>query len=212
MYLFSRSGRLANGNSRDAALWLASLTEKVNQITDLQVGLWRNVFSPELGRISWATFVEDLAQLEAADDKLNADDAFVAEVDRGATFTSGGLDDALAQVVYGAADPERPIEYVSAVSTLIAPGSMVKGMTLAVEIAQLVEKTTGIPSMVLSSMTGDYSAIEWISGYENVQALQAAGEKLNQDADFAQLIDKQAPGVYESGPSVTTQVIYRRVI
>ena len=66
--------------------------------------------------------------------------------------------------------------------------------------------------MVLSSMTGDYSAIEWISGYENVQALQAAGEKLNQDADFAQLIDKQAPGVYESGPSVTTQVIYRRVI
>jgi hypothetical protein len=212
MYLFSRSGRLANGNSRETALWLASITEKVNQITDLQVGLWRNVFSPEFGRITWAAFVEDLAQLEAADDKLNADDAFVAEVDRGAAFTSGGLDDALAQVVYGEPDPERPIEYVSVVSTLIVPGAFARGTLLAVEIAQVAEKATGIPTMVASSVTGDYSAIEWIAGYENVQALQAAGEKINQDADFVQLLDKEVPGAYESGVSVTNQVIYRRVI
>ena len=37
MYLFARSGLLANGKSREAALWVGAITEKVNQITDLNV-------------------------------------------------------------------------------------------------------------------------------------------------------------------------------
>ncbi len=211
MYLFSRSGRLANGNTREAGLWLANVTEKVNQITDLQVGLWRNVFSPEINRLTWVTFVEELAQLEAADDKLQADDGFAALIDSGAKYTSGGLDDTLAQLVYGEVDPERPIEYASSVSALISPGIFVKGSLLAIEIAQRVEQVTGVPTSVLNVMTGNYSAVEWISGYENVKQLQVAGEKINSDADFAALLDKEAVGVYEPG-AATQQLVYRRVI
>ena len=212
MYLFARSGRLANGNSRDAALWVASITEKVNQITDLNVAVWRNVFSREINRITWVAAVEELSQLEAADDKLQADDGFVALLDQGAAFTEGAPDDTLGQFIYQSGDATRPIEYASTVTALIAPGQFVRGVELGVEIAQRAEKITGEPTSLLSGVTGDYSAIEWLTGYENVQALQAAGEKLMLDADFAQFLDKEVPGVYESGLSVTQQTCYRKVL
>ena len=212
MYVFARSGLLANGNSRDAALWVGSITEKVNQITDLNVTVWRNVFSREINRITWVAVVEELAQLEAADDKLQADDAFVALVDRGAAYTVGAPDDTLGQVVYQSGDATRPMEYATTVTALVAPGQFVRGIELGVEIAQRAETITGEPTSLLSGVTGDYSAIEWLTSYENVKAMQSAGEKLMQDVDFAQFLDKEVPGVYESGLSVTQQTCYRKIL
>lgn len=212
MYLFARSGLLANGKSREAAMWVGSVTEKVNQITDLNVTVWRNVFSREINRITWVAAVEELAQLEAADDKLQADDAFVALVDRGAAFTLGAPDDTLGQFVVQSGDPSTPIEYATTVTALVSPGKFARGIELGIEIAQRAEKISGQPTSFLTSVTGDYSAIEWVTGYDNVQALQASGEKLAQDASFAQFLDKEVAGVYESGLSVTQQTCYRKVL
>ena len=212
MYLFARSGLLANGKSREAALWVGAITEKVNQITDLNVTVWRNVFSKEINRITWVAAVEELSQLEAADDKLQADDGFVALLDSGAAFTVGAPDDTLGQFVLQSGDPSSPMEYATTVTALVSPGKFVRGIELGVEIAQRAEKITGQSTSLLTSVTGDYSAIEWVTSYENIQALQAAGEKLMQDASFAQFLDKEVVGVYESGPSVTEQTCYRKVL
>ena len=212
MYLFARSGLLATGKSREAALWVGSVTEKVNQITDLNVTVWRNVFSREINRITWVAAVEELAQLEAADDKLSADDAFVALVDSGAALTVGAPDDTLGQFVVQSGDPNAPMEYATTVTALVSPGKFVRGFELGVEIAQRAEQITGQPTSFLTNVTGDYSAIEWVTGYENVQTMQAAGEKLAQDAGFAEFLDKEVAGVYESGLSVTEQTCYRKVL
>jgi hypothetical protein len=212
MYLFARTGLLANGKTREAALWVASITEKVNQITDLNVTVWRNVFSSEVARITWVAAIEELSQLEAADDKLAADDAFVALLDSGATHTVGGVDDRLGQFVHLSGDPERPIEYAATVSALIAPGKFGRGVELGVDIAQRAEKITGTSTSFLTSVTGDYAGIQWLTAYDNIQAMQAANEKLQQDASFLELLDKETVGVYESGLSVTQQTIYRKVL
>ena len=212
MYLFARSGLLANGRSREAALWVGSITEKVNQITDLNVTVWRNVFSREINRITWVAAVEDLAQLEAADDKLQADDAFVALVDSGAALTIGAPDDTLGQFVLQSGDPNAPVEYAATVTALVSPGKFARGIELGIEIAQRAEKVTGAPTSLVSGVTGDYSAIEWVTTYENVKALQSSGEKLAQDASFAEFLDKEVPGVYESGLSVTQQTCYRKIL
>jgi len=212
MYLFARSALLATGKSREAALWVGAVTEKVNQITDLNVTVWRNVFSQEINRITWVSAVDELAQLEAADDKLQADDAFVALVDSGAAFTVGAPDDTLGQFVLQSGDASTPMEYATTVTALVSPGKFARGIELGVEIAQRAEKITGQATSFLTSVTGDYSAIEWVTSYENVRALQASGEKLAQDAGFAQFLDKEVPGVYESGLSVTQQTVYRKVL
>jgi hypothetical protein len=211
MYLFSRQIRFGPGNTRDQMEWALGQTERVNQITGLQVSLYMQVYSPEVGAVGWSTFVPDLATLEAAGDKLNADDAFVAAVDKGAAMTVGGATDSLAQVIYGEPDPNRQIEYVTVVRAVCATGNVAKGMEAGVELAQRAEKIMGTPALFLADVTGNYGGVAWASGYENVRALEAAQQALVADEGWAKLVDKATAGVYADEPSLTTQIIYRRL-
>lgn len=213
MYLFARRARLANGQLRDSAAWAVAITEKVNQITELNVGLWTSVFSPGLGELVWATFVTDLAILETAEAKLMVDDGYVALADQGAAFsTAEGADDTLSQLVHGDIDPNREIQYVAVIETTVAAGKVGRGMEVGVEIAQRAQQVTGIPTAFLADTTGNYGGVRWITGYETIEQLQAAGQAIAGDVKFTQFVDKEAAGVYLAGPSVTTQRIARRIV
>jgi hypothetical protein len=211
MYLFTRQIRFGPGNTREQMEWALAQTEKVNQITGLQVNLYMQVYSPEVGRVGWSTFVPDLATLEAAGDKLQADDSFVAAIDKGSAMTVGGADDTLAQVVYGEPDPNRQIEYVTVVRTVCATGNVARGMELGVELAHRAEKIMNTPTLFLTDVNGSYGGVGWASGYESVQALEAAQQALAGDQDWAKFVDKSTKGVYVDEPSLTTQLIYRRL-
>ena len=211
MYLFNRQIRFGPGNTREQMEWALGQTEKVNQITGLQVSLFMQIYSPEAGVIAWSTFVPDLATLEAAGDKLNVDDAFISATDKGASLTVGGADDALAQVVSGTPDPSRQIEYVTTVRTVCANGNLSRGMELGAEIAQRAEKITGTPTLFLADVTGIYGGVGWVSGHENVQSLEATQQKLAADPSWAKYVDKEVKGTYVDDPSQTTQLIYRRL-
>jgi hypothetical protein len=191
--------------------WALAQTEKVNQITGLRVGLYMQVFSPDVGTIGWSTFLPDLAALEAAGDKLNADDSFIAASDQGAAFTIGGADDTLAQVIHGAPDPSRQIEYVTAVRAVCATGSVARGLEVGAEIAQRAEKITGTPTLFLAEMTGTYGGVAWLSGHANVQAMETAQQALASDPGWVKFLDKETGGAYVEEPSLTTQLIYRRL-
>jgi hypothetical protein len=211
MYLFSRQIRFGPGNTREQMEWALGQTEKVNQITGLPVNLFMQVYSPEVGRVGWSTFVPDLATLEAAGDKLNADESFVAAVDKGAAMTVGGATDTLAQVIYGEPDPNRQIEYANIVQAVCATGNVAKGMETGVALAQRAEKIIGTPTLFLADVTGTYGGVAWATGFENVQALEAAQQALNGDPDWAKFVDKETKGVYAEEASLTTQTIYRRL-
>ena len=213
MYLFSRRARLANGHLRDSTAWAIAITEKVNQITELNVGLWTSVFSPGLGELVWATFVTDLAILETAEAKLMVDDGYVALVDKGAAFsTTEGADDTLSLLVHGDIDPNREIRYVAVIETTVASGKVGRGMELGVEIAQRAQQVTGIPTAFLADTTGNYGGVRWITGYETIEQLQAAEQAISGDVKFTEFVDKEVAGVYLAGPSVTTQRIARRIV
>ena len=211
MYLFNRQIRFGPGNTRDQMEWALGQTEKVNQITGLQVGLYMEVYSPQVGAVGWSTFVPDLSTLEAAGDKLNVDDAFISATDKGASLIVGGADDGLAQVISGAPDPSRPIEYVTTVRTVCANGNLSRGMELGAEIAQRAEKITGTPTLFLADVTGIYGGVGWVSGHENVQSLETTQQKLAADPSWAKYVDKEVKGTYVDDPSMTTQLIYRRL-
>ena len=83
MYLFSRQTRLAGGNGRRGVEWSVEMCGRVNQSTDLTVSLWTRMFSPEFGTIAFTAFVEDLVEIEAAGDKLNADDGYIEAANEG---------------------------------------------------------------------------------------------------------------------------------
>jgi hypothetical protein len=213
MYLFARRGRLGNGHLRESAAWAVAITEKVNQVTELNVGLWTSVFSPGLGELVWATFVTDMAVLETAEAKLMVDDGYVALADQGAAFTgTQGLDDTLSQLVHGDIDPNRQIQYVAVIETIVAPGKFVRGMELGVEIAERASQVTGLPTTFLADTTGNYGGVRWITGYESVDQMQTAESAISADTKFAQFVDKEASAAYLSGVGVTTQRIARRIV
>jgi hypothetical protein len=212
MYLFSRRARLAPGNTRAAMTWATSITEKVNQIVGLNTSLYAQTFSPEVGTLVWSTFVPDLATLESANDKLLVDDGYVSMVDAGAKFAEGTIDDSLLQLISGEADPNRHIEYATTVQSVCANGSVVRGIELGVEIAQRAEKVIGSPVLFATAATGGYGGVAWITGYSDVQALEASQQALAADTKFGEFIDKSVRGVYVEDPTATQSLVYRRVV
>jgi hypothetical protein len=142
---------------------------------------------------------------------LNVDDDFVSATDKGAALTVGGAEDTLSQLISGAPDPSRQIEYVTAVRTVCATGNLARGMELGVEIAQRAEKITGTPTLFLADVTGTYGGVGWVSGHETIKSLEATQQKLAADPSWAKYVDKEVKGIYADEPSLTTQLIYRRL-
>jgi hypothetical protein len=212
MYLFSRRARLAPGNTRAAMTWATDITEKANQITDLSVSAFTSTFSPEVGTVVWSTFAPDLASLEAANDKLLADDGYVVMIDEGSRLIESNIDDALLQIVHGEVDPSRRVEYATTVQAVCASGSVARGMELGVEIAQRVENITGVPSLFATGVTGPYGSVSWFSGFADAREMDRAQQALSADASFARFIDDNVRGVYAEDFTITRQLIYRRLV
>ena len=211
MYLFTRRVRIGLGQTRAAMEWALGQTDRVNKIVDLPVSLYMQVFSPDVGVLGWSTFAPDLASLEAAADKLNADDGFVSATDSGASFVVGGADDLVAQVLHGVPDPARQIEYVTTVRTICASGALARGMELGVEIAQRAEKITGSPTLFVADSTGNYGGVGWITGHADIKAVDAAQQALAADAGWLKFLDKEVKGTYADELGASTQLLFRRL-
>jgi hypothetical protein len=192
--------------------WVMDITEKANQITGLDISPFTTVFSPEVGTVVWSMAVPDLAALEAANDKLIADDGYVVLIDEGSRLVQSNVDDGLLQIIHGEVNRDRRIEYASSVQAVCATGNVAHGLELGVEIAQRAEQATGIPTMFASSMNGPYGAITWVSGFSDIHEMDRAQQALAADTDFVRFIDDKAPGVYVEDFAITRQTTYRRIV
>jgi hypothetical protein len=212
MYVFNRSGRLSGANEREALPWAIAIGEKVSQVTGLQVSLYTQVFSPEVGTLIWATVVPDLVTLEAAFDKLMPDDGYHEMAQAGLKHLDpSSLHDRLEQVVHpGDLDTNRQHEYATLVRSTLNGGQLARGMAAGVEIAQRVEQITGIQTVFMAQSTGNYGEVSWAVTYADIAELERAGDALNTDPGFVELLDSLA-GVYTDTPGATTQVIMRRL-
>jgi hypothetical protein len=207
MYLFSRSTVLTDN---DGLAWAVGMAEHAKRASGLEIELWGQVWSPEFGRVAWTTMTPDLATLAAAGDAMNADATMAAETAKGAGHTNQGLDDGLFSIVHGDIDANAPrAEYVTSVASVCANGALTNGITTGIEIAQRAEKVTGAPTMFVTSVTGPYGGVGWLTGFPDVASLEAAQHAMAADEDWAKFVDKAA-SVYAPDPSATMSLIYRR--
>lgn len=213
MYLFTRHAHMSGTRIAEAIAWATKLTERVNQVSGLEVSLWNPVFSRQVGMFVWATFVPDLATLEAAFAKLRSDATYNELVAQGGEYViPGAVDDRLGSVVHGAPDPSRrDANYVGIVESTIVSGKLARGVALGAEIAQAVEKATGLQTLFLASSTGNFGGVTWLTSYMDIAELERASRALDEDQSFLELLDSKVPGVYTDQPGATTQVLYQRV-
>jgi hypothetical protein len=211
MYLFTRRGRMAGGQTRAGMMWATEITQRVNQVTDIGATLHAQMFSNEVGELAWAAAVPDLGTLEAAFDKLLVDDFYVAEQDRASVFMDGPPADRLAQVVHGEIEPTDVGGYTTAITTTCRSGKLERGLTAAVELAQKAEGLGGARTAVVMGTTGSFGSITWLSSHPGIDSLQATEEAINSDPGWASFVDERVGDVYSDAPMVSMQAIYRRV-
>lgn len=210
MYLFARGARLGPGHAQEETAWAIAMTEKVNQISETKVSLWTTFMSPGLNTLFWTTFAEDLATLEATNDKLMTDSGYLMLLEQGARYVSADpINDVLMQVVHAdEIDVNKQPAYIVEVAATFAPGGAVRGVELGVEIAQTAKKLTKAPVSFSIAATGVYGAIAWHTAFDSITELQRGQEAL-MDPTFLELIDTKAKDVYQPA---ATQTIYRRLM
>lgn len=209
MYLFTRAGRLAPGSIREGMSFVAAITEKVNQDTGLDVHTWMSSMSPDLGTVVWATFVDTLEELEAAEDKLAVSDQYIELVEKGAALFAGPLTDGLSSVVTGQFDRTAPLpSYVTVGRATAANGKLKLALAAGVEIAETATKITGIQTSFLVDATGAYGGCSWNSGHADIASVERAEAALMADEGWIRLIDRVGAD-FAAG---TTQAMYRRLI
>jgi hypothetical protein len=190
--------------------WALKATEKVNQISEVPITLWTPFGSPGVGSLTFVAMFDELATLEATDAKLMADPGYLALLqEAGGLLADSGADDSLWQTLYANPDAvSAQPQYVNLVSAVLAPGQMVRGIELGIEIAQRAERITGRPTTFSIAETGVYGAVEWTGLADSVEQLHAARQALNADQEFAQLLDTQASVAYLPA---ATQAMYRKL-
>ena len=209
-YLFTRSIRVS-GNLVDSMGWSARITEKVNQIAEIPIGLWQPIMSPQINTLNWVSVVEDLAALTATDEKLMADSTYLDLVAEGAKFNAGsGVDDQLSQYVHLDRDGAETAQFASIVRAVLVPGAFVEGVTLGVDIAQRARAISGRPVSFIQSTTGTYGEVAWIGLYDTIEQVQASDEAITSNAEFVELLDKKASKAYLAGQA--TQSLARKVM
>ena len=75
---------------------------------------------------------------------------------------------------------------------------------------QKAEKITGLSTMFVSSLTGPYGSVGFLTGYENIAAFEAAQSKLAGDASWIKLIDS-TKGCFVEDAAMTQSTLYRRL-
>ncbi len=211
MYLFVRRARLAGGQTRASMMWAEEITERVNQVTDLGFTLHAQVFSADVGELVWAAAVPDLSTLEKGVEKLQVDDFYIAEQDRGHSFMLGPPSDVLQNVLYGEM-AEMPVGgYTLATTSVCAEGRMTDAVTAAIAVADRVNEITGSMPTVSIATTGPYGGITWSSAFPGMPSMEAANEAMAADAEWIPFVDTTTAGLFTTDPTVTTQAMYRRI-
>ena len=211
MYMFARAVRLGPGSAHEEQAWAIAITEKVNQISESKYSLWTPFASPGVNTLFWSTIVEDLATLEATNDKLLADSGYHMLLEQGARYISGdAIDDTLLQIVDAeGADPASPPAYVVAVDAVVATGAAAKGLEVGLEITKLARKITNAQVTFSVGATGVYGHVAWHTGFDSITELQSGQNAIGLDPKFMEYLDKSTPGVYQPA---ATQNVYRRVM
>ena len=211
MYLYATSVRPGRANPTRVMEWAVGMTQKINQISEVPTALWVTSMSPGMGTLAFVAVVDDLAQIEATEDKLASDPGYGTLVEQGLGLLSyDPVDQRLLQIVH--ADPDAAnidARYATTVMATLKPGAMAAGTELGVDIAQRVKKLTGRPTSFAVAMTGVYGQVSWMSLAENIDQLQAAGEAMGADAGFTKLLDSKVPSAYQPD---AIQTVSRKVI
>lgn len=206
MYIFTRQARLLPGRVRESSAWAVRLTERVNQVGELEFGLWSRVLSRGLGTLCWSTRVEHLGEMVATQDKLRADGGYDDLIDEGAAFLTPEVDDSVMAVAYGDPAPGHEVPCVSVTTARAAPGRLGEAIAVGIEMAREAERLFGSHVLFLTAATGPYGLVAWVAEHDSVAALQSAQQSFS--SELVAAADRTS-AAFQPGPQSERFVLRR---
>ncbi len=192
MHLFSRVAQI-HGGPRRSIDWAMRITEKVNQLMDVDVVLWNGTLGYPGPTVAWSTIVESRAHLESQMAKTAVDDAFLDLAEEGAEFTGGTFQDSLRSIVHMTAEPagEPPPlgAWAELVSATPAEGKLAAVMGWGVEIADQYKSITGTEVAFMVDDYGTFGQVTWASIHESAEAADVANAALMADEGYLAALD-----------------------
>ena len=185
MYLFTRLATL-RGNERRAMTWAVEMTAYVNAHSDHNVALWRSDFGYPVGTVAWSAWVPSQDSLNTGFARLADDDGYYDMVDKGQEFMTDPPNDLFRQVVHGepGGTPPAPGSVTTVTTAVVGNGQYVEATAWGIEMAELVEQVTSLPTMFLLDSYGTFGQVTWLSGAPDLATSDAAGEAINANPDY----------------------------
>ena len=191
MQLFSRTAVLT-GEPTKAMAWAVKIGEYVTQKTGRPVATWAGQFGVPIGTVIWSSFVEGLADFQAAFGGLPGDPGYLALGAEGAAFNTTPHVAMMRQVIVGgptAGGTPPGIGAVTTATTAICNAArLADAMAWGAELAAYVGEVTGQTSAFLSDVHGPFGQVTWINGAPDAATADAAADKINADPGFLQRI------------------------
>jgi hypothetical protein len=207
MYLLARQATL---RGLDSQKWAVDTGTAAAEGLGTAVGVWATVLSPGFGTVTWTSRWSDLSSLEKGFMQLMGSAKYIESITEGAQFVNGPINDTLYEIVYEGSSVNDDARYVGTVSAVCAPGNFARGMMNGIEIAQRVEKATGVSTGFAAGQTGAYGSVLWIAGYKNIEEFESGQHALAADTSFVEFIDSTT-GAYIADPMVTQSTLHMRL-
>lgn len=206
MQVFTRQIRLLGG--AEAAAWAIEVTERAREASGLPISLWVGTVGLPTGSYAWSTPVEGLAQMAAGTEQMNTDPELAALVAKGRQFIADVLPDRLLQIVHGEiAGPAAVGSYMGSVSAVAANGQGATAGAWAVKIADVSTGVTGLPVVVVSTVSGPMFEFGWFVRYATAADFDEANAKIMASDAYRAEVDNGS-GLFLPGAN---QVVAQRI-
>jgi len=201
MYLYLRRVVMNPVHTRAGMAHAIAMTEYVNQRTDLEVSLFQVLQGEPLGTLNFAHRTESIAASVEAVDKLLATDEYPAKIEEGAGYFIGNAEDRVGTIAHIAGEVSGPPAAASVVTATIDLPQVSRAMAWSVDLADYAANLSGVPMAVVTSNSGQYGAVSWISYGQSIAQLEQSQEKINSDPGFLQRLADSA-GFFVPGSGV----------
>lgn len=191
MLINVRSGQIATDQVAGIA-FAVDIAEEVEKATGVAIGVWTMLYGRPMGTVSWSAQIDSFADLATLTTKLGESSTYLDKVQAAAgLWIPGSFEDRLTNVVHTAGTP-GPVDYVSSLTAVVAPGRTAEAMAFGVEVSDHVAGLIGCTLNFCVDAFADMGQVTWFVGYPDAEAIDTAQAAMASDAGYQERVNATA--------------------
>lgn len=192
MYIFNRATTLNRHRLLEATGAAVEVAGKVSEITGMAVSVFATRYGQPLNTIGWSVRLESQAELQAATDKLMADQGYVQWISSHTDLFEDAATDQLSTVVSStlAGAPKR---FYTVLTAAAANGRLADAVAFGVRAQQFVAEATGLATAFLTGVYGTFGTVAWLTGADSMSDLDNLVAMQMTNADYHTLVAEAGP-------------------